>query len=95
MLTNDSLSHYGYGLWISKYKGVIEINHGGDDGRHTSALKRFPEHDLNIIVLHNSSNYGDMQGKAYATAEVFFKRLSSYGKKDGRALHHSLAESRT
>jgi hypothetical protein len=92
-LTNDSLSRYGYGIWITKYKGIKEIGHGGDDGRHTSTLKYFPDHDLMVIVLHNSSNFGDMQGKAYAAAEVFLKNYIRREKKVENLTYIQLPES--
>jgi CubicO group peptidase (beta-lactamase class C family) len=63
---NGTRNSYGFGVWTGRYKGVYEIGHGGDDGRHVSTLKWFPEHDLSIIVLANSSRFDDMQEKAYS-----------------------------
>lgn len=69
-LNSGEATQYGYGLWIGKYRDLTEIGHGGDDGRHTSTLKRFPEQDLNIIILANSSRFDQTQRMAYDIVDV-------------------------
>ncbi|MFM7486323.1 MAG: serine hydrolase domain-containing protein, partial [Cytophagales bacterium] len=58
-LNNGDLSHYGYGFWINEYRGLKQINHGGDDGRFTSFILKFPEQEIVIIALANSSLYNN------------------------------------
>jgi len=77
-LNNGSLTRYGYGLWVTQHNGAKEIGHGGDDGRHTSRLIHFPDLQLAVIVLANSSRYNDTEGKAFQIADVFLKT----GKKE-------------
>lgn len=72
-LNDGSSSYYGYGLFSSKYKGVNIVYHGGDDGRETSMLLRFPDHDLSVIVVSNSSRYNLTEKIAYQVADVFLK----------------------
>lgn len=72
-LNNGELTHYGFGFWINEYRGLKQINHGGDDGRFTSFILKFPEHDLVIIILTNSSFYSDANEKAYKIADVLLK----------------------
>lgn len=72
-LNDGTSSHYGYGLFDTEYKGVRVVHHGGDDGRQTSMLLRFPDHDLSVIVLANSSRYNVTEKIAFQLAEVFLK----------------------
>jgi CubicO group peptidase (beta-lactamase class C family) len=74
-LNDGSSSNYAYGLFNTKYKGVTLINHGGDDGRETSMLLRFADHDLSVIVLSNSSRYNVTEKIAFELAEVYLKAL--------------------
>jgi CubicO group peptidase (beta-lactamase class C family) len=70
---NGEPTRYNYGLWINEYKGVPRVEHGGDDGRHTSVAVRFPKQELIIIVFANSSRYNDTQLKTYQVADVLLK----------------------
>jgi len=74
-LTNGSSSHYAYGLYSNVYRGAQLISHGGDDGRHTSFMMRFPDHDLAIIVLSNSARYWQAQDKAFKIADVLIGKM--------------------
>lgn len=66
-------TNYAYGLWATEYRGLRQINHGGDNGQHTSHLVQFPDQQLSIIVLANSSKYDDTQRKAYQIADALLK----------------------
>jgi CubicO group peptidase (beta-lactamase class C family) len=92
-LNNDSLSHYGYGIWVHQYRGLLEIGHGGDDGQHTSVLKRFPDHDLIVVVLSNSSRFDETQGKAYAIVDLLLKDYIKTVPKNGDLRFIRLPES--
>lgn len=69
-LNNGELTRYGYGFWITEYRGLKQINHGGDDGRFTSFILKFPEKDLVIIALANSSLYNNTQSTTYKIADI-------------------------
>ena len=72
-LNNGKVTQYGFGLWTNTYYDVEHVAHGGDDGRHTSGIVRFPEHKLSIIILANSSRFRDTEMKAYAIADILLK----------------------
>ena len=69
-LNNGELTHYGYGLWNREYRGLKTISHGGDDGRFTSFILKFPEQDLVVICLSNSSLYNNTESTAYQIADI-------------------------
>jgi CubicO group peptidase (beta-lactamase class C family) len=69
-LNNDEPTHYGYGLWNIEYRGLKTISHGGDDGRFTSFILKFPEQDLVVICLSNSSLYNNTESTAYQIADI-------------------------
>ena len=72
-LNNGEPTQYAYGLWSNEYRGIKQISHGGDDGRSTSFIVKFPEKKLDIIVLSNSSRYDDTESKAYGIANILLK----------------------
>jgi CubicO group peptidase (beta-lactamase class C family) len=72
---NGELTHYGYGFWITEYSGLKQINHGGDDGRFTSFILKFPEQNLAILLLANSSRYSDTNEKAYKIGDILLKEF--------------------
>lgn len=81
--TNGKPSNYGYGLWLYEYRGMTQVTHGGDDGRHTTMAARFPEHELIVIVFGNSSRYNETQQKTYAIVDVMLKdKLEPIPKKE-------------
>ncbi len=72
-INNGEFTHYGYGFWINEYRGLKQINHGGDDGRFTSFILKFPEKELAIIVLSNSSLYNNTVSSAYQIADILLR----------------------
>jgi len=72
-LNDGSPTNYGYGVWNMPWKGITHIQHGGDDGRETSFSIVFPDQQLIIVVLSNSSNYDATREKAYRIAKVLLK----------------------
>jgi CubicO group peptidase (beta-lactamase class C family) len=46
---------YGYGWSMSDFRGVRQIAHGGGLHGFLSQLAWFPEHDMTVVVLGNSS----------------------------------------
>lgn len=69
-LNNGEDTGYGYGAFVSGYKGFNRIYHGGDNGIHTSIIIRIPEKQLVVICLANSSRYSDTESKAYAAIDM-------------------------
>ena len=74
-LTDGELTHYGYGFWINDYRGLKTISHGGDDGRFTSFILKFPEQDVIIIALANSSLYNSTVSSTYQIADVLLSEF--------------------
>ena len=73
MLNNGTLTNYGYGLWNREYRGLKTISHGGDDGRFTSFILKFPEQGLAVIYLSNSSLYDNTESTAYRIADILLQ----------------------
>jgi CubicO group peptidase (beta-lactamase class C family) len=73
-LNNGELTQYGYGFWNREYRGLKTISHGGDDGRFTSFILKFPERELAIICLANSSLYYNTESTAYQVANIVLEK---------------------
>jgi CubicO group peptidase (beta-lactamase class C family) len=72
-LNNGDSTKYGYGLFVWRDRGVLKVGHGGDDGGHTSIVTTYPEHDLAVITLANSSRYNDTESKSNTVGEIMLK----------------------
>ncbi|MCW5911826.1 MAG: beta-lactamase family protein [Cyclobacteriaceae bacterium] len=72
-LNNGEDTGYGYGVFVSSYKGFNQIYHGGDNGIHTSIMIRVPDKKLVVICLANSSRYDDNERKAYKIVDMFLE----------------------
>ncbi len=55
-LSDGSISNYGFGWELSEIKGHRAIHHSGSWVGFRTAIAVFPENDLEIIVLSNSSS---------------------------------------
>lgn len=69
-LNSGEETQYGYGFWIREHRGLKTISHGGDDGRFTSFILKFPELEVTIICLANSSLYNNTESTAYNVADI-------------------------
>ena len=58
VLNSGSLTGYGYGLTIGKYRGLTAIGHGGADAGYRAQAERYPEREIAIAVLCNASIAG-------------------------------------
>ena len=50
------LSNYGYGWFISSYKGHYRVEHGGNIDGFSASVAFFPSDSLGIVVLANQNN---------------------------------------
>jgi CubicO group peptidase (beta-lactamase class C family) len=68
---NDGFENeYALGLFVTAYRGVREVSHGGSTAGYQAFLARFPEKRLSIAVLSNVAGSGP-QRLAYEVAEIF------------------------
>jgi CubicO group peptidase (beta-lactamase class C family) len=63
---------YAKGQFISHYKGVNRIGHGGHTAGFRTFLGRFPDHGLAIIHLSNDEHNEDLGGR-YDIADYYIK----------------------
>ena len=54
LLTNGNSTHYGFGLFISNYRGLRTFEHSGEDRGIVSNVVRYPDQKLAIALLCNS-----------------------------------------
>ncbi|WP_207430485.1 serine hydrolase domain-containing protein [Sabulibacter ruber] len=55
-LTNGTRIPYGFGLEIENYRGTKVITHSGSDPGFIAEMVRFPEYQLTLICLANTTN---------------------------------------
>jgi len=62
----------GYGQFVTPYKGLNQIQHGGSDAGYRSYLGRFPDQDFAVAVV---SNYAasNPQGRALQVVDVLLE----------------------
>lgn len=75
-LNNGERINYAFGLFISEYKGLKTVGHGGGDAGFRSYFVHFPDQKTAIITLCNldSINVGasfNTSGLAYKIADIF------------------------
>jgi hypothetical protein len=54
-LNDGSETEYAQGLYVTQYRGVREVSHGGTTAGYLTFLARFPDQDLSIAVLCNTT----------------------------------------
>ena len=52
-LNDGTEAPYGFGWMIGKYRGLVEIGHGGDASGFNTWISRFPDQRFAVIVLCN------------------------------------------
>ena len=72
VLTSGETLSYAFGQVLGTYRGLRTLSHTGSWAGFRSALMRFPDHDLVVIVLSNTTdmNAGRM---AQLTAETYLE----------------------
>ncbi len=72
-LNNGETFGFGMGQFIEDYRGVKQIQHGGGTAGYIAYLGRFPEQDLNVILMGNSSSI-NARGRSLQVADIFLER---------------------
>jgi CubicO group peptidase (beta-lactamase class C family) len=68
---NDGFDNeYAQGLFVTSYKGVREISHGGSTAGYQTFLARFPDERLSIAVLSNVTSSGPAR-LAHEVVDIF------------------------
>lgn len=68
---NDGFENeYAQGLFVTSYKGIREISHGGSTAGYQTFLARFPDERLSIAVLSNVTSSAPAR-LAHNVAEIF------------------------
>ncbi len=78
-LKNGMKSSYAGGLFVGEYKGYEYIEHGGADASYRSAMLRFPDKDVDIVILSNTENLL-MRKAAFELADIVLGLEEHYPK---------------
>ena len=78
-MPNSFMSNYGYGWFISSYKGQYSVEHGGNIDGFSANVAFFPADDIGIVVLtnQNSSALPTLVTNTVADATEWNHRLGS------------------
>lgn len=60
-LNNGELMSHARGVFVSKYKGLLTINHGGSDWGLRAQVIWVPELELSVFVFANYANYNAVE----------------------------------
>lgn len=55
-MPNTFMANYGYGWFISSYKGQYSVEHGGNIDGFSAGVTFFPADDIGIVVLTNQNS---------------------------------------
>ncbi|QOY35392.1 serine hydrolase domain-containing protein [Anaerobacillus isosaccharinicus] len=75
-LVDGTESSYAGGLFVGDYKGHKYIEHGGADAAYRSAMLRFTDADVDIVLFSNTQNI-PMKDAAFAVADVIFGHVNN------------------
>jgi D-alanyl-D-alanine carboxypeptidase len=67
---DDPTASYGFGWFLTRYRGRVEQSHGGVVAGFSSIVIRFPESRTTIIVLSNGKDRGDRRAQAETIARA-------------------------
>lgn len=73
-LNSGKTYNYGFGWFLSPYKGHKDIWHSGSTSGFSSSIERFPEDGLAVIVLTNSNEDGVGARIAKEVAALYFDK---------------------
>jgi CubicO group peptidase (beta-lactamase class C family) len=89
-IADDDSIFYGKGQFISKYKGVSRIGHGGHTAGFRTFLGRFPNQRLAIIQLSNDEHNENLGGR-YDIADYYIKEHLTEKKQTVAAVPKTVA----
>jgi CubicO group peptidase (beta-lactamase class C family) len=69
-LPQDSVTQYGFGWFVDRYRGELRWRHTGETSGFRNAIQRYPRRTLTIVILTNRSS-----GEPGAIAERIADRL--------------------
>jgi len=69
-LNNGKTLDYAKGLFISKYRGLNTVSHGGSWGGYRAELLRFPDQHFSVVCLCNRSD-GSTERRAKQVADIY------------------------
>jgi D-alanyl-D-alanine carboxypeptidase len=67
---DDPAASYGFGWFLTRYRGRVEQSHGGAVAGFSSIVIRLPESRTTIIVLSNGKDRGDRRAQAETIARA-------------------------
>ncbi|MFD1739536.1 serine hydrolase domain-containing protein [Bacillus salitolerans] len=68
-LSDNTKSSYAGGLFAGDHKGHAYLEHGGADAAYRSAVVRFIDDDIDIVILSNTQII-PLKGAAFAVADI-------------------------
>lgn len=69
-LNNGEETNHGMGLFVEKYNGLREIQHGGADAGFRSYITRFPDQDFAVVIMSNHAAFNP-KGVAHQIVDIF------------------------
>ncbi len=88
-LNNGEQLDYGFGLRMSKYKGLDRVSHGGAWAGYRAELARFPKEKLSVICLCNLASMNP-SGLAMQVADIYLADKIEKPKKESVASKSTL-----
>ena len=72
-LRNGTVTPYGLGLQVRKYRGLTTVEHGGADAGYHSFYLRFPDQQLSVVVFCNIRDHAGASPSqlAKSVADIF------------------------
>ncbi len=71
----DRPGFYGAGLFVSEYRGLKTVFHGGLTAGYRTVLFRFPQQRFSVALLCNTDEVDSPEGQALKVAEVFLGKV--------------------
>lgn len=73
-LNNGQVLDYAKGLFLTTYRGLHTVSHGGAWGGYRAELLRFPEQHFSVACLCNVGNAGPTK-RAHQVADIYLANL--------------------
>jgi CubicO group peptidase (beta-lactamase class C family) len=69
-LASGQVLGYGLGLYVGRYKGLLEGSHGGGTAGYSAYLARYPEKRFSVALLCNALD-APAEGYGHALADIY------------------------